>query len=625
LDEEFRAALSERTGGHALFTVELLRAMQERGELVRNAGGRWVTGPALDWERLPVRMEAVIQERIERLDEEQRDILAVASVEGEVFTAQAVARVQRLPERMVLRALSQELGPKGHRLVSEFEEVTLDRHYATRFHFAHALFQEHLYRCLSSGERRLLHGEVGEALESLYEGRADEIAPALSHHFQTAGHIAKAAAYALRAGELADYACAFAEAIEHCDTALDLHRELGDRAGEAAVLRTLAGVYFLSGKDDNACQEYGQEALRIFRELGDRDGEASSLRLAGFGSIYRTDIARAESSFQRALAIHGETGELRGRAWALCGLARLYHECTSNFERSRVCAEEAKRLGRELNDPLLESWAGFEFGAALHFEGDYATAGPYLERGVQVYREYGWLMHMAGCLIHVGLNAIALGDYDAALAHLEQSRSTYRELGMGERGGDPARAEATLALLYHQLGENQVAQDLALRSIDCLKSGYHTCLATALTQSGHASVALGQLDGAAAAYEEALELRRDLDQSHLATEPQAGLARIALARGDHAAALAHVEDILGHLKTGSINGTNEPLRIYLTCYRVLQANHDPRADQILSAAHDLLQERASKIDDQKLRRSYLENVAAHREIVEEYIRCSDLV
>ena len=64
-------------------------------------------------------------------------------------------------------------------------------------------------------------------------------------------------------------------------------------------------------------------------------------------------------------------------------------------------------------------------------------------------------------------------------------------------------------------------------------------------------------------------------------------------------------------------GSTMPLRIYLTCYQVLQANDDPRADRVLITAYDLLQERAAKIDDELLRRSYLENVAAHREIVEE--------
>ena len=52
----------------------------------------------------------------------------------------------------------------------------------------------------------------------------------------------------------------------------------------------------------------------------------------------------------------------------------------------------------------------------------------------------------------------------------------------------------------------------------------------------------------------------------------------------------------------------------MTCYNVLLAVQDTRAREILSFAYRLLQERANKIDDKTLRRSYLENVAANREI-----------
>ncbi len=54
-------------------------------------------------------MEAVIEERIGRLEEELRDILSVASVEGEEFTAQVIARVQAINERQLLRKLAREL------------------------------------------------------------------------------------------------------------------------------------------------------------------------------------------------------------------------------------------------------------------------------------------------------------------------------------------------------------------------------------------------------------------------------------------------------------------------------------------------------------------------------------
>ena len=54
-------------------------------------------------------------------------------------------------------------------------------------------------------------------------------------------------------------------------------------------------------------------------------------------------------------------------------------------------------------------------------------------------------------------------------------------------------------------------------------------------------------------------------------------------------------------------------------------NRDPRAEEILTGAYHLLQERAEKIDDQELRRSYLENVSYHREIVAEFRRVHERV
>ncbi len=65
-------------------------------------------------------------------------------------------------------------------------------------------------------------------------------------------------------------------------------------------------------------------------------------------------------------------------------------------------------------------------------------------------------------------------------------------------------------------------------------------------------------------------------------------------------------------------GIEYPLQVYLTCCRILRANQDPRAQTVLNTAHRLLQEQAAKISDEELRRSFVENVAAHREIISEW-------
>src|SRR5262249_11620080 len=112
----FREALFNRTGGHALFTVELVREMRERGDVRQDDEGQWIEGPTINWNVLPARVEGAIEKRIQRLETELRSILTIASVEGETFTAEVLARVQQVQERGLVQRLSQDLD-KQHRLV----------------------------------------------------------------------------------------------------------------------------------------------------------------------------------------------------------------------------------------------------------------------------------------------------------------------------------------------------------------------------------------------------------------------------------------------------------------------------------------------------------------------------
>ena len=99
-------------------------------------------------------------------------------------------------------------------------------------------------------------------------------------------------------------------------------------------------------------------------------------------------------------------------------------------------------------------------------------------------------------------------------------------------------------------------------------------------------------------------------------ETKAGLSHLKLICGDQSSALVFVEDILQFLQEKPrLFYTWEPFRVYLTCYQVLEANRDARAQNILEKAYTLLQERAATIEDEALHHSFLENVPVNREIV----------
>ena len=99
----------------------------------------------------------------------------------------------------------------------------------------------------------------------------------------------------------------------------------------------------------------------------------------------------------------------------------------------------------------------------------------------------------------------------------------------------------------------------------------------------------------------------------------AGMARAALAQDDFDSALDQVAEIISYLDGGgSLDGTWEPLRIYLTCYQVLHAAGDSRADEILLEAYQKLQRWANVIPDAEARRMYLQDVPWHRQIAAAY-------
>jgi tetratricopeptide (TPR) repeat protein len=136
--------------------------------------------------------------------------------------------------------------------------------------------------------------------------------------------------------------------------------------------------------------------------------------------------------------------------------------------------------------------------------------------------------------------------------------------------------------------------------------------ATALTNLAHALVAKEDYSAATEAYQQALTIRQELDQERLAMEALAGKARIALAVGKTSKALDYVSQILQFLENNSLDGCDEPFRVWLTCWQVLDAAQEDRAPGVLEQAYHLLDERAQQIQDAELRLSFLENVDAHR-------------
>jgi predicted ATPase len=402
LGGDFRDRLYAQTGGHPLFTIELLRGMEERGDLVQDRAGQWAEGPALDWRALPARTEAVIAERIGRLAAPLQEALRVASVAGEEFVAEAVARVQGMDEGMLLRRLSGELG-RQHRLVAACGIERIDGQHLSLYRFRHILYQQYLYEGLDEVERARLHGQVGRALEALYGGHPDalaEITPQLAHHFQLAGLDDRAVVYLHQAGERALRMWANEEAVRHLTTGL-------------ALLLT----------QPETPERHKQE---LSMQL------ALAIPLAAIKGYAAPETGRAYAR-ARELALQADVGE-PGQQMQVLGMLAGYYSMRAEYQTALELYERTEAMARRLGHRALAAAARAGVSNVLTMTGKFSQALPHLKEIIDLYdpaqhRSLAWLI---GQDIGSSAHALAawvlwfLGYADQALAHSQEALSLAR-------------------------------------------------------------------------------------------------------------------------------------------------------------------------------------------------------
>jgi hypothetical protein len=132
---------------------------------------------------------------------------------------------------------------------------------------------------------------------------------------------------------------------------------------------------------------------------------------------------------------------------------------------------------------------------------------------------------------------------------------------------------------------------------------------------GHAWLLHREHRDAESAYRRSIAIRSELSQPSLSLEPRAGLVETYLDLDDIQSAMRETETILASLESGiTLDGVEEPLRIYYACYLALHKTNDPRTDTILRTAMDVLETQISKFRTAAERDRYVENISWRRAI-----------
>ena len=634
--------LGARSEGNPFFAEHVLLDLRERDRLDYD---RAEIDLLLGDSRvlLPTGVRAIITARLDRLPQDVKNVVQAAAVLGREFDVQLLGEI-----------LSQESDLKSKLDAAARLSIwaATDRvHYL----FNHIMLRDVAYDMQLHARRRRLHWRTATALEKLYISDLLPYMGQVAYHYETAFQYGqpeartKACYYLEEAGQFAADNYQNAAAVDYLTRAMSLVEQAEiDRRGSLLLAREK--VYSLQGLREAQAQDLdmlkqltvntngGQLRAEVaLREAQYADAVSdfslsvkaaeTTVKLARASELHQLEalgylqwgralwpqgdyqLARARLSSAISLAQKEALKQIEADSLGNLGVVALYQ---SEYDDARRYYEKSLQIHQALRNRRGEGTMLNNLGIVAWSQGDYAAASGYYEQSLYIRREVGDRFGESGALTNLGVLLREQGDYVQSRSYLEQSLQICQEIN--DRWSE-AITLSNLSFVANKQGESETAHAFSENALQVAEEiGDLSTQGYALMNMAHALIALGQRDTAFKTYNRALALRRELGQHNLAVESLAGLARVALGAGELTQALAYIDEILQYLEANTLDGTEEPIGVYLTCYRVLSASEDMRARVILKDGYMLLIKRAAKISDKQIRRSFLENVLAHWEL-----------
>lgn len=525
----------DRAGGNPLFLEEIIRGLIEAGTLQRD-GAQWRMTSDEAAADIPASIQALLLARLDRLPHQVRRLAQEAAVIGPRFDAAALGAAATEPVRV-------EAGLELLCDAEIVEEIAGSNSISLRtYRFTQTMLQDVIYQNLLLQRRIELHGRIGGALERLYGHEPERLEDLilLGHHFSLSASKPKGARYLRAAGDRARASYANDDAIRLYQQALAVLLTGGEREPERLVLyERIADLCGAAGRR-NTAEEHYQSALEGHRAIQDRIGEARILRKLGRLLWDAGKRIKAETHYAEAAKLLGGTDAPIEWAHLLQERGRLAFRTGDHVAAARW-ADEA--LGHARSVPAdADEQSGLEaaraIAEALNTKG---VALARLGRHQEAVREVEQSVAAAET---AGLLNVACRGY-TNLGVLYTIVDPAKAVEVCRRGLDVARRIGDLGFQARLLANFAVA--CCTFTDRCTEEGVPAAekaieIDRALDQREHLSVpliVLGQIhqchfrpDLAARCYNEAIEVANETGEPQQLFPCYDGLATLSLDRGD---------------------------------------------------------------------------------------------
>jgi class 3 adenylate cyclase/tetratricopeptide (TPR) repeat protein len=507
---ELRELILNRAAGNPLFMEEFTHTLLENGSIQRQDNQYVLRKKASDIQ-VPDTIQGIITARIDRLEDNLKRTMQVASVVGRDFAFQILQTITGMREELKSNLLNLQ-GLEfiyEKRLFPELEYV-----------FKHALTQEVAYNSLLQKRRKEIHEKIGRAIEEIYPDRLEEFYEMLAYHYSKSENAEKAYQYLKLSGNKATKNYSNSEAMRFYKEALDVLTSIPDteenKKGQIEVRLLIAAPMLNLGFPEDSL-EILQEGGKFSRELGDKKSLVHFLSLIGQYYAWKGEdlflsIQYSEDSFKEAEKIEdvelmapvgadlsvlyflmGEyvkvtdiaskvialleksqrQAEFFGRPYNVysCLLAQQ-STCNwrmGNFEEGEVLFEKGFDFALKIKDlfslGLMEIHHGWDF----NFKGDAKTAIEHFENSLRYCEEGQIVSYVNVAWMGLGWAYWLMGELETARKYMEKGLNIQIDAGVRHYWG----------FWYGLLGT------VYLDSGDLIKAQHHGKEALKISQKNH--------------------------------------------------------------------------------------------------------------------------------------------
>jgi tetratricopeptide (TPR) repeat protein len=452
---EIRELILYRAAGNPLFMEEFTHTLLENGSIQRK-DHEYVLSTKASEIQIPDTIQGIIAARMDRLEDNLKRTMQVASVIGRDFAFRILQTITGLREELKTNLLNLQ----GLEFIYEknlFPEL--------EYIFKHALTQEVAYNSLLQKRRKEIHEKIGKAIEEIYAERLEEFYEMLAYHFDQGEVWGSAVEYGVKAGAKARHAYNLQAALAHFNRAkeiLEQHEPDVSWTVRYDLFFEMSGTLLDLGQHYYALRE-SKTAADIARREGATDLWVQAMFSQAQAALYGQEIDQLEMTLKEMEPLVTDNPEslLGVVTLQLAGFLILSVDLPMALSKEK---EVNELFLRAPNSPFYPAAALF-IGLSHRWRGDFKKCSEILEPLLPKLRASAPPVSYLESTFFCGLAVGEEGRYQEAIRILREGR----EFGIkaGERYST-AKLTNSLAWAYHELCHFDKAieyNNLALESI----------------------------------------------------------------------------------------------------------------------------------------------------------------